>query len=132
MTALGRGFWLSVNSTNKSATDYTLSRPNPTQDERRWKGAVELSADGRNWQGGMVEAKTTPHMYVIDPKWQDSFMPAESMTSARQPGGRQDVVRKNFVRAARTETLAGWRGRWPLQPHGSRKASRIRKRYLAS
>ena len=59
--------WLSVNSTNKSATDYLEPTKLNAKMNGEWKGASSYLLMDETGKAGMAyEAKTTPHMYVID------------------------------------------------------------------
>ena len=59
--------WLRINSTNTSHRDYRDAKAT-----RAWAGEYELSGaildDSKGIVGQMFEARTTPHMFVINPK----------------------------------------------------------------
>jgi peroxiredoxin len=104
--ATGKGVvWLSVNSTNTKHEDYLApAKLNAKMGE--WKAAPShLLMDETGKVGQSYEAKTTPHMYVIDPKGTLVF--AGGIDDKRSANQADVKTAKNFVRAALDETLAG-------------------------
>ena len=105
--ATGKGVvWLSVNSTAKSHQDYL----DPTRLNARMKGdwkdaSSYLLMDESGKVGHTYAAKTTPHMYVIDPS--GKLIYAGGIDDKRSANPADVKTAKNFVRAALDETLAG-------------------------
>jgi peroxiredoxin len=104
--ATGKGVvWLAVNSTAVGTTDYRKPA-----DMAAWMTqqaapvtATLMDADGK--VGRAYGARTTPHMYIIDPQGKVVYTGAiDSIPSSN----RDDIARAtNHVKAALAETLAG-------------------------
>jgi peroxiredoxin len=96
--------WLTVNSTNPKHGDH-LS-PEQQDAQAREKGlksaAVLLDPDGA--VGRLYGAKTTPHMFVVDPAGNVAYQGA--IDDQPLPAGDPKAA-KNHVRAAVEELLAG-------------------------
>jgi len=97
--------WLTVNSTNKSSDEYkTGAQMNAWMKE---KGAAQnaILIDATSETGRAYDAKTTPHMFVIDPAGKIVYAGAiDDKRSARESDRK---TANNYVRAALGETLAG-------------------------
>ena len=98
--------WLSINSTARSHQDYLA--PAALQDKlvKDWgAAATAVLMDETGSVGKAYAARTTPHMYVIDPAGKLVFAGGiddkRSSNPADIPGAR------NFVRAALADSLAG-------------------------
>lgn len=104
--ALAKGVvWLSINSTDKAHYDYqepgklgawlTQQRANPSA----------LLMDEEGVVGKAYGARTTPHMYIVNPKGRLIY--AGGIDSI--PTGRPDDIAKaiNYVKAGINEALAG-------------------------
>jgi peroxiredoxin len=97
--------WLAVNSTSQSSGEFK------TPDEmRKWlgeKGAVPsatlIDRDGK--VGRLYGARTTPHMYVVDP--QGRLVYAGAIDDKRWASTAETKSAKNHVRAALGEAMAG-------------------------
>jgi peroxiredoxin len=97
--------WLVVNSTNPSHQDY-LAPPQLAERFSELKGsaaAVLMDADGR--AGRDWGAKTTPHMFIIDP--QGKLVYAGGIDDKRSSNPQDVKTAKNFVAAALDEIKAG-------------------------
>ena len=97
--------WLSINSTHQSHSEFR-SGAQMTQ----WmkdKGAAQqaILIDGTSAAGRAYAAKTTPHMFVIDPKGTVVYEGAIDDTRSARESDRKTA--HNYVRAALRETLAG-------------------------
>jgi peroxiredoxin len=97
--------WLSINSTSKDASDYLT----PTR-LLAWKAEKSASAsavlmDESGKLGQLYNAKTTPHMYIINPQGVLVYAGAiDSVPSARV----EDIkVATNYVRQGLNEALGG-------------------------
>ena len=97
--------WLAVNSTNPTHSDYLKPA-----DMGAWMSksggapkATLMDPDGK--VGKLYSAKTTPQMYIVDPKGQLVYNGAIDDKRSANP---DDVkTSKNFVKLALAETLAG-------------------------
>jgi peroxiredoxin len=98
--------WLSVNSTAKSHQDYMAPAALSSKMIGEWKAApTGLLMDESGAVGKSYQAKTTPHMYVIDPKGTLVF--AGGIDDKRSANPADIKGAKNFVRAALDESMAG-------------------------
>jgi len=104
--ALDKGVvWLSINSTEKSSYDYREpAKLLAWQNERKAKPTA-LLMDEEGTAGKAYGARTTPHMYMIDP--QGKLVYAGGIDSI--PSSNPDDIKKavNYVRQGLNETLAG-------------------------
>jgi len=97
--------WLSINSTEKSSWEYM----EPTklvawQKERKAQPSAVL-VDEEGTTGKSYGARTTPHMYIVDP--QGRLIYAGGIDSI--PSSNPDDIKKavNYVRQGLNEALAG-------------------------
>jgi peroxiredoxin len=97
--------WLSIDSSNKSSWSFMT----PAKLDR-WmhdKGAAQkaILVDGESAVAKLYQAKTTPHMFVIDPEGRIVYAGAiDDRPSTR----REDpLAAKNYVRAALTQATGG-------------------------
>ncbi|MGB4116463.1 MAG: thioredoxin family protein [Polaromonas sp.] len=97
--------WLSVNSTSKDAYDYL-----PPAKLMAWKAdkkanATAMLMDESGKIGQLYSAKTTPHMYIINP--QGMLVYAGAIDSI--PSARVDDIKTatNYVRQGLNEALGG-------------------------
>jgi peroxiredoxin len=98
--------WLAVNSTAKSHSDYMAPAALSSKMIGEWKAApTGLLMDESGAVGKSYQAKTTPHMYVIDPKGTLVF--AGGIDDKRSANPADIKGAKNFVRAALDESMAG-------------------------
>jgi peroxiredoxin len=98
--------WLSINSTARSHQDYLA--PAALQDKlvKDWGAAVTaVLMDETGTVGKAYAARTTPHMYVIDPAGKLVF--AGGIDDKRSSSPADIPGAKNFVRAALADSLAG-------------------------
>lgn len=97
--------WLAVNSTNKSASDYT--EPAKLTKELKDFGAVPARylVDEPGTMGMAYGAKTTPHMYIIDPSGKVVYNGA--IDDKRSTNVEDVKIAKNYVVAALEELKAG-------------------------
>jgi hypothetical protein len=97
--------WLSINSTHPGSSEYKTP-PVMTSwltSKNAHPSAMLFDRDGA--VGKEFGAKTTPHMYVIDPKGKLVYMGAIDDKRSTNP---EDVkTAKNYVRAALDESMAG-------------------------
>jgi peroxiredoxin len=97
--------WLTVNSTNKSSSEFmTGAQMNAWMKEKNAAPKAVL-IDAASDAGRAYDAKTTPHMFVIDPAGKIVYAGAiDDKRSARESDRK---TANNYVRAALGETLAG-------------------------
>jgi len=98
--------WLSVNSTAKGASDYldpTALNAKLVKDWGAAPTAVLMDESGK--VGRAYAAKTTPHMYVIDPA--GKLVYAGGIDDKRTANPADVKTANNFVKAALNESLAG-------------------------
>jgi len=97
--------WLSVNSTNRSHGEFK-SGSEMTQ-WMRAQGAAQTAVliDETSSTGRAYAARTTPHMFVIDP--QGRIVYAGAIDDKRSANPADAKTANNYVRAALTESLAG-------------------------
>ena len=97
--------WLTINSTNKSSSEYKTGAQ-----MSQWmkdKGAAQkaILIDSTSAAGRAYDAKTTPHMFVIDPAGKIVYAGAiDDKRSARESDRK---TANNYVRAALNEAIAG-------------------------
>lgn len=98
--------WLSINSTARSHQDHLA--PAALQDKlvKDWGAApTAVLMDEAGSVGKAYAARTTPHMYVIDPAGKLVF--AGGIDDKRNSNPADIPGAKNFVRAALADSLAG-------------------------
>ena len=97
--------WLSVNSTNQASGEFKTP-----QEMAKWmseQGAAPKATliDKDSKVGKLYDARTTPHMYVIDP--QGRLIYAGAIDDKRWASEAETKKAKNHVRAALGEAMAG-------------------------
>lgn len=97
--------WLVINSTHAKHSEY-MSEANMT----KWLGDKKASPtltllDKDSKVGRLYDARTTPHMFVVDPGGKLIF--AGGIDDKRTYRHEDVKTAKNFVRAALDESLAG-------------------------
>jgi peroxiredoxin len=97
--------WLTVNSTNQSSGEFKTP-----QQMTKWLGekgaapkATLIDKDSR--VGKLYDARTTPHMYIIDP--QGKLIYAGAIDDKRWASPETTKQAKNHVRVALGEAMAG-------------------------
>jgi peroxiredoxin len=97
--------WLSVNSTHKGASDWMEPAPLTAELERFGAKPARYVVDEPGKMGQAYGAKTTPHMYIIDPAGKVVYNGAIDDKRSTDP---EDVkTAKNYVAAALDELKAG-------------------------
>ena len=97
--------WLSINSTREGHSEYypPLKMAGWMKQMNAAPSATLLDPTGK--VGRAYEARTTPHMYIIDPKGQLVY--AGGIDDKRSTRQADVKTAKNYVRAAMGEALAG-------------------------
>lgn len=97
--------WLSVNSTNKSHSEYKAGNEMTKWMSGHSAGQTAVLIDETSSTGRAYAARTTPHMFVIDP--QGNVVYAGAIDDKRSANPADAKTAKNYVRAALTESMAG-------------------------
>jgi peroxiredoxin len=97
--------WLAINSSSQSSGEFT-----PPEQMAKWLGdkggaprAALIDKDGK--VGRLYGARTTPHMYVVDP--QGKLIYAGAIDDKRWASTEETKGARNHVRAALDESMAG-------------------------
>lgn len=102
---VGKGVvWLTINSTNPKHQNFLTREAALKQQEELGMKSTALLADPDGKVGKLYGAKTTPHMYVIDPSGKLVYQGAIDDNSAMKADPKKA---KNYVQAALDEVLAG-------------------------
>ena len=97
--------WLAVNSTNKSHSDYTEPAKLTQQLQGFGSQPAKYLMDEPGTMGLAYGAKTTPHMYIIDPQGKVVYNGA--IDDKRSTNVADVKTSKNYVVAALDELKAG-------------------------
>ena len=97
--------WLSVNSTNRNHAEYMDGTQMAAWMQKQGGVPRAVLIDDTSATGRAYAARTTPHMFVIDPAGKVVY--AGAIDDKRSANPADVPVAKNFVRAALTESLAG-------------------------
>lgn len=97
--------WLAVNSTNKSHSDWQDPAPLSTDLKKFGATPVAYLVDEPGKMGLAYGAKTTPHMYIIDPSGTVVYNGA--IDDKRSTDVADVKIAKNYVVAALEELKAG-------------------------
>jgi len=97
--------WLSINSTNQSSYEFKTAAQ--MKDWMAAKGAAQKAVliDADSATGRAYAARTTPHMFIIDPA--GSIVYNGAIDDKRSANPADVKIANNYVRAALTEALAG-------------------------
>jgi peroxiredoxin len=97
--------WLTINSTNQNHSEYKSAGQMNAWIRDRGAAPKAVLLDGTSATGRAYSAKTTPHMFVVDPSGKIVYNGAiDDKRSARESDHRSA---NNFVRAALNEAVAG-------------------------
>ncbi len=97
--------WLTINSTEPKHQDYLAPAKLALRMNGDWKSAADILMDETGKVGQLYSAKTTPHMYVIDPS--GKLVYAGGIDDKRSANPADVKIAKNYVRAALDDALAG-------------------------
>ena len=97
--------WLTINSTN--ATHYEFKTPREMKAWMEAQGAAPAATllDSTSGTGRAYGAKTTPHMFVVDPGGQVIYAGAIDDKRSANPADAKSA--NNYVRAALAEAMSG-------------------------
>lgn len=97
--------WLSINSTSQSSSEYKTGAQMSQWMKDKGAAPKAILIDATSAAGRAYGAKTTPHMFVIDPAGKIVYAGAiDDKRSARESDRR---TANNYVRAALNEATAG-------------------------
>lgn len=104
--ALDQGVvWLSINSTGKSRDDYRKPAQLAAWQAERKSRPTALLMDEQGTTGKAYGARTTPHLYIVDPQGKLAYAGGiDSIASSNQDDIRKAV---NYVRQGLGEALGG-------------------------
>jgi peroxiredoxin len=97
--------WLAVNSTNKSHYEYKTGAQMSQWMKEQGAAPKAVLIDATSNAGRSYEAKTTPHMFVIDPAGKIVY--AGAIDDKRSASQSDRKTANNYVRAALNEAMAG-------------------------
>ena len=97
--------WLSVNSTRESHYEYKSGADMQAWMKAQGGSPSAVLIDGKSEVGRTYAAKTTPHMFVIDPSGKVVY--AGAIDDRRSANPADAKAAKNYVRAALAEAKAG-------------------------
>jgi peroxiredoxin len=97
--------WLTINSTNATSSEFKT--PRQMSDWMKAQGAAPLATllDSTSDTGRAYGAKTTPHMFVVDPAGKVIY--AGAIDDKRTTNPADAKTANNYVRAALTEAMSG-------------------------
>ena len=97
--------WLSVNSTNKGHREFKSGAEMAQWMRAHGAAQTAVLIDDTSAAGRAYGARTTPHMFVIDPAGKVVY--AGAIDDKRSANPADAKTANNYVRAALNETLAG-------------------------
>jgi peroxiredoxin len=97
--------WLTVNSTREGHSEYRTGAQMGEWMKAQGGSPKHVLIDGRSEAGRAYAAKTTPHMFVIDPAGKIVY--AGAIDDKRSANPADVKTAKNYVTAALTEATAG-------------------------
>lgn len=97
--------WLTVNSTNRSSSEFKTGAQMNAWMQSHGAAQKAVLIDGDSATGMKYAAKTTPHMFVIDPK--GDIVYAGAIDDKRSTRLEDTKTANNYVRVALTEAMAG-------------------------
>ena len=97
--------WLAVNSTAKDSSDYMAPDKLASELQRFGAAPARYVMDESGTVGRAYGAKTTPHMYVIDPSGRLAY--AGAIDDKRSTNPEDVKTSKNYVATALDEMKAG-------------------------
>jgi peroxiredoxin len=97
--------WFTVNSTNRSSSEFKTGAQMNAWMQSYGAAQKAVLIDGDSATGMKYAAKTTPHMFVIDPK--GDIVYAGAIDDKRSTRLEDVKTAKNYVRVALTESMAG-------------------------
>ena len=104
--AVGKGVvWLAINSTERSSYEYMEPAKVVAWQQARKAQPTALLADEDGVAGKAYGARTTPHMYIVDPQGKLVYAGGIDSIPSSDPEDIKKAV--NYVRQGLSEALAG-------------------------
>jgi len=104
--AMGKGVvWLSINSTEKASGDWLEPARLVAWKKERKSTPTAVLADEEGTVGRAYGARTTPHMYIVDPQGRLVYAGGIDSIPSSSPSDIPKAV--NYVKQALAESLAG-------------------------
>jgi hypothetical protein len=97
--------WLAINSTNASHAEFKTGAEMAQWMQAQGAAPVTTLIDGTSATGRAYGARTTPHMFVVDPAGTLLYNGAIDDKRSANPADAKGA--HNYVRAALTEALGG-------------------------
>ena len=97
--------WLTINSTNANHPEFKSPEQMGAWMKQKGGSPAATMLDRDSKVGKAYNARTTPHMYIVDPKGQLVY--AGAIDDKRSTNPADIPTSKNYVRAALGEALAG-------------------------
>ncbi|MCY7317279.1 MAG: thioredoxin family protein [Ramlibacter sp.] len=97
--------WLSINSTEKASSDYQEPGKLAAWQKERQSQPTALLMDEDGTAGKAYGARTTPHMYIVNPQGRLIYAGGIDSIASSSPNDIKKAV--NYVRQGLTEALAG-------------------------
>lgn len=97
--------WLSVSSTAPSHSEYLAPKDLTTKYQSWGASATTMLMDDDGRVGKAYAARTTPHMFIVDPK--GVLVYAGGIDDKRSANPADVATAKNFVKVGLSELLAG-------------------------
>lgn len=97
--------WLAINSTNQSSSEYKTGAQMGQWMKDKGAAPKAVLIDSNSAAGRAYAARTTPHMFVIDPNGKVVYEGAIDDKRSTRTSDRASA--HNYVRAALEESLAG-------------------------
>lgn len=97
--------WLTINSTNKSNSEYKTGAQMSDWMKSKNAAPAAILIDPTSATARAYDAKTTPHMFVVDPK--GTIVYAGAIDDKRSARESDRKTANNYVRAALSESMAG-------------------------
>ncbi len=102
----GKGvIWLSINSSSKGKEGYTSGQEADQLTQQKNASPTAVLLDPKGTVGHLYAAKTTPHMYIINP---EGILIYQGAIDDKPSADTADVASaKNYVKAALDQSMAG-------------------------
>src|SRR6185295_11881972 len=97
--------WLTINSTNATHSEFKTPREMSAWMEAQGAAPTATLLDSTSGTGRAYSAKTTPHMFVVDPG--GTIIYAGAVDDKRSANPADAKTANNYVRAALAEAMAG-------------------------
>ena len=97
--------WLTINSTNASHSEFKAPREMASWMQAQGAAPAATLLDSTSGTGRAYSAKTTPHMFVVDPGGKVVYAGAIDDKRSTNPADAKSA--HNYVRAALTEAMSG-------------------------